>query len=196
MNSADQLEFTNPRVNFFAKSFSEKKCTYFRQKDPVLGMGLHSALMYMTTVASQLADINWGDLNRRNRMYLMFTRYDGAEWALGLVRSILLYQREALDGIDGTSAVVVILYLVVMVVVLLQYVFLGRKMTSLMTAHKGLSGIVMRFVNEASQIDAKLQTEREHKKFDEKKLTGDDDASGSDLTGSAEEEERDLEEEE
>merc|ERR1711937_727103 len=177
--NAGSYEFTDDRIKRFAAHFSANKCTLYHAKDPVTTQGLHNFVLYMTDLAITLAEAPDAALTDTNR------EHKNAEWLLGLEKSTLIYQHEALAQMDGTSTVVGVLYGFVTVVVLLQFVFLGRKIEDLMMEKVGLSQLVNRFVSKAEltkeMLDSKKGADVELKA---KHLEDESDGEGSSM-GSA-----------
>jgi len=148
MNS-NSYEFTDERIRHFSMHYDRSKCSLYHADDPVTTQGLHNFVLYMTDLAITLAEAPDKALTDTNREYEKLAEHNNDEWLLGLEKSTLIYQHEALAQMDGTSTVVGVLYAFVTVVVLLQFVFLGRKIEDLMMEKVGLSQLVNRFVNKA-----------------------------------------------
>jgi hypothetical protein len=195
----NSYEFQDQRIRRFAMHFSREKCTLYHAHDPVTTQGLHNFVLYMTDLAVTLAEAPDAALVDTNREYEKLMEHNNAEWLLGLEKSTLIYQHEALAQMDGTSTVVGILYGFVTIVVLLQFIFLGRKIEDLMMEKVGLSQLVNRFVSKAEatkeQLDQKKTQDGQLAKA--KALDGDETGSsigsgtddGSDIDEKAAEEE-------
>ena len=146
----NSVSYSSPRILEFVKKFyeSDKPCGGFDrvpEQDPVVSQGLHSLIIYMTDLALMLAETPDVQLLPNSREYTSFARRDNDEWQLGLQKSVLLYQSEALIVIEQTTTYVTILYIFILLVVAAQYLFLGRRIEGLMQEHIGMSAIVDRF---------------------------------------------------
>jgi hypothetical protein len=146
----NSVSYSSPRILEFVKKFyeSDKPCGGFDrvpEQDPVVSQGLHSLIIYMTDLALMLAETPDVQLLPNSREYTSFVHRDNDEWQLGLQKSVLLYQSEALIVIEQTTTYVTILYIFILLVVAAQYLFLGRRIEGLMQEHIGMSAIVDRF---------------------------------------------------
>jgi hypothetical protein len=151
------VTYTNQRIVVFSDRFYDWDfpCSGFDripEQDPMVSQGLHCYIIYMSDLASVIAQAPEKRLLRTNREYIAYNQHDQDEWDLGLLKSTLVYQSEALVAIELTTTYVIILFILILVIVLAQYLFLGRRIEGLMQEHTGMSGIVNRFKEEEAQI--------------------------------------------
>ncbi len=159
------VTYTNTRILEFTKQFYEwdRPCAGFDrvpEQDPVVSQGLHSFIIHMTDLGLAIAETPEERLRPSNREYVSLLSHDDDEWQLGLQKSVLIYQSEALTVIEQTTTYVTILYIFILLVVAAQYLFLGRRIEGLMQEHIGMSGIVNRFKEEETQIAKQLESKK------------------------------------
>ena len=123
----------------------------------------------MTDHTISLANERVGDLTANNKHYLAVHKYadqeydSGKEWTDALTKSIMAYIYEAVSKMRGNTTSTTAGYIVMLVVLALQYVLLGKRIDSLMAAHAGMSTLINRMTNEAASLRHEVAVLPAHK---------------------------------
>merc|ERR1712070_354803 len=123
----------------------------------------------MANSAMRWADARPEQVDTQNTNYRYLTDYDGPEWALGLIKTILLHQNEAIKGMKDNTVLTIAVYGIITVLILTQYLVLGMRIETLLLKNNHISKIVSR-----------LETQCEHWESGERKNVKNNHADGAD----------------
>ena len=129
--------------------------------DQQMRQGLHNLVTFITDHAIALSmepDANIGESNKHYHVIYKYSRSSldsGKEWSMGLAKSMLTYLDEALSDQQHSLSTILAAYIVVLVVLLLQYLLLGHRIELLIARHKGACDVIKRLMTaaEAAVID-------------------------------------------
>lgn len=170
-----------------------------KPQDLITSSGLHPLVMYYASNAVALAaapevDLTLGSEFRTywDRLAKYMAGDSGMEIALGLIKSILIYQHEAIASMRSNTDVTVITFSCILVILLLQCLFLSQRIGTVTRDTYGMLRCISRFLEEMQEIAEKQDADK--KAAAEKALVVADedeesDDIGSDSNGELEEEE-------
>jgi hypothetical protein len=125
----------------------------FQCSDPVASEGLHNFLVRMVERARALTTDPVASLVETNSNYRFIADYYLDEWRQGLLASTLIYQHEAITGMQTTSFISFGVFGVVLFTILVQYLFLTFRYGKL----KSRLGKVKEIVKRLEKLNANLQ---------------------------------------
>jgi len=156
-------------------SLRDKACP-----DQVTSQGLHNFIVVMSENAMQLADAKPADITANNAYFRFLIDYDKPEWALGIIKAILLHQHEAIAGMQNNTLLTIAVYGFITVLIMAQYAFLGMRIQTLITRNTHISKIVDRLETLSQNWEATHQAR--DKLADDKGAGSGSDSVGSDFT--------------
>jgi hypothetical protein len=121
--------------------------------------GLHNLIIRVTDLARMIAAAPTNLLSQRNREYTQLWYTISKEWKLGLQRSFLLYVEESLAMQNDARFSVAVIFVLAFGVTLLQYVWLGRQIKTLLNDNVERAAIVCRLMNEARWVRGVMRDE-------------------------------------
>ena len=189
--------YTNKRIMEFTKKFydSDRPCEGFDrvpEQDPVVSQGLHSFILHMADLGLTISQAPLARLTPINREYISLIEHDNDEWSLGLEKSVLIYQSGALTIVDRTTTYVTILYIFILLLVLAQYLFLGRRIEGLMQEHIGMSAIAARFKEWEEEELRKLAKQKDEAAKNRGRMAAETNLMGSSSDASADTSQSDM----
>ena len=150
--------------------------------DQVASQGLHNYLVAMADTAVQFASTPMSELNKQNANYRFLTDYDKTEWALGLVKTILLHQHEAITGMRDNTMITISVFVFIAILAALQYLLLGIRIETLMMRVDHIARIVERL--ETSSTNWAAVREKQKGKPQKSYSNAGEDASDSEIEDS------------
>merc|ERR1712167_556827 len=160
-----------------------------KPQDLVVSAGLHSVVLYYYQTAIAIAnspEINLDDANSEFRVYwdslVKYMRGDsGMEFGLGLIKSILVYQHEALSQMRNNTDVTITEFGVILLILVLQCLFLCHRIGAVTRDSCGMLVAITRFVDEIQELSnsSKKVHEKENKTAYTKKALEVDNATDS-----------------
>jgi hypothetical protein len=115
---------------------------------------------FITDHAIALAKEPAATIGESNKHYQVIYKYSrrslesGKEWSMGLTKSMLTYLDEALTNQHRSSSTILGAYIVVLVVLMLQYLLLGHRVERLIARHTGMLNVIRRLM--AAAADAEI----------------------------------------
>lgn len=167
----------------------------YKPQDLITSQGLHAVVMYYAANAIAIADSPELDLNNPqaevkvywDRLAKYMSGDSGMEFALGLIKSILIYQHEALSRMRDNTSVTIITFSVILVILLLQFLFLSLRVGVVIRDSYGMLRAITRFLDEISEIQNKM--DHENTNLQSKKTAADELDEEEDSEGDLESEE-------
>jgi hypothetical protein len=189
-------------LNFYATKY-EVDATQGMVKPPdtTVRQGLHNLITFMTDHMISLSNERVGDLTEHNKHYLAIHKYadqeymSGKEWTDGLTKSIMAYAYEAVSKMKSNTTSTTAGYIVMLIVLGLQFFLLARRIEALMEEHAGMTTLIQRLAFEAGKL--RVDNHESHKDRDPEAHANTDSSSlrsASSAASSDEEEGRDLDE--
>jgi hypothetical protein len=151
--------------------------------DPQMRQGLHNLVTFITDHAIALAKEPADTIGESNKHYQVIYKYSrrsleaGKEWSMGLTKSMLTYLDEALTNQQQSSSTILGAYIVVLVVLILQYLLLGHRVERLIARHTGMLNVIRRLM--AAANDADIPDDTKDTKDTDSYDTGDGDGDGN-----------------
>ena len=127
----------------------------FQCSDPVASEGLHNFLLQIVERARALTTDPVTSLVETNSNYRFIADYYLDEWRQGLLASTLIYQHEAITGMQTTSLSSYGVFGVVLFTILVQYLFLTFRYDKLQSRLGKVKEIVKRLEQLNSNLQAK-----------------------------------------
>ncbi len=148
-------------LNFYASKY-EVSPTQGMPKpvDTTTRQGLHNFITFMTDHIVSLANERVGDLTENNKHYLAVHKYSnddyesGREWTDALTKSMMAYIYEAVTRMHSNNTSTTAGYVVMLVVLALQFLLLGKRIEALMEDHAGMMTLIKRLAYEAGKLKA------------------------------------------
>jgi hypothetical protein len=151
------ISLTNERIQFFSLAYSPTKCSYFQQGDPVVSYGLHTMVEAMLEKYDVIASVDMGSLSEGDTAYNFVSKYHDTspEWAMGLVKSILIYQEEALQKLAFNNVLMGVAFAVTSLALFFQLTVLGSQIEVLLRQNLGMRIIMKRMLISATRTTFK-----------------------------------------
>ena len=170
-------------LDWYVANFrSEPSYGMVKPVDAQMMQGLHNLVTFITDHAIALAQEPAGNIGESNKHYQAIYKYSrrsldsGKEWSMGLTKSMLTYLDEALTNQQQSSSTILGAYIVVLVVLMLQYLLLGHRVERLIARHTGMLNVIRRLM--AAANDAEIPDDTKDTKDTDSHDTGDDDGDG------------------
>ena len=139
----------------------------FKPQDSVVSQGLHSVVMYYAANAVAIASAPEFDKEKANSDFAVYwnrlAKYmggdSGMEFGLGLIKSILIYQHEAISKMRNNTDVTVSTFSAIIVILLLQFAFLSQRIGVVTRDTYGMLRAIGRFIDQIKE----MQQQNDHK---------------------------------
>jgi hypothetical protein len=152
-----QKEYPNYCYTRTVEDLPECKCDDgstrdYSCEDQIGTQGLHNYALYLAEQSLKLASQGEVELVNTNPEYQKIRAYENIEWEMGNLKTVLLHQHEAIIDMHLNTTVTRIVYAFLILVILAQYFFLGKRIENLMIKHDQIKSIVKRLIKEAQDI--------------------------------------------
>jgi hypothetical protein len=126
--------------------------------DQITSSGLHNFIIQVTDHALRLAQDPDTALAEGNPNYRFLIDYDAVELKRGLLAATLMYQQESLGSMQDNSLITQIGFVIVLLIIVGQYFFLGIRIEMLMKKHGHVQDIIVRFLKLDDEFVQKQQS--------------------------------------
>eukprot|EP00294_Goniomonas_avonlea_P007734 CAMPEP_0114572710 /NCGR_PEP_ID=MMETSP0114-20121206/18452_1 /TAXON_ID=31324 /ORGANISM="Goniomonas sp, Strain m" /LENGTH=1798 /DNA_ID=CAMNT_0001759969 /DNA_START=409 /DNA_END=5806 /DNA_ORIENTATION=+ len=166
---ASSVTMSNKRLKFFSDTFDKSLCTFYKQGDPAAIQGLHRLLEAVGLAYLRFSKIDDERLSKEHIDYQFATRYQegSPELAMGMVKSFLYYQHEALTALQSNADVMAFLFAFVVLVLLVQYAILGRRIEALMGQNLMMILIMERLLLQAKKMTVSTDSQKRASMFND-----------------------------
>jgi hypothetical protein len=150
-------------ANYYKKNYQSDVMQGSKKPvDTAVRQGLHNFITFITDHAISLSNERAGDLRESNKHYSSLHKYveeefdSGKEWLDALTKSILISVHETVTKLHSNNTSTTAAYIVMLVVLILQFFMLGSRIEVLMEDNAGMVTLVRRLMMEAGRLSIKL----------------------------------------